>query len=156
MVYRSTSSNRSGKPVSRRQFGMTTGVAVLGTGLVGMALLDRPRTTLTTVSEAVSMGNPSNPTPAFFVRPVSGKHPGVVFWRADEVMTEAERDKARQLSEKGYAVLVIDRHSGDARSAPSDTYFATAWLEQHQQVNRKIGIGTPEWALRRLEPVIRV
>lgn len=135
---------------------MTAGVAVLGTGLVGMALLDRPRTVLTTVSETVLMGNPANPIPAFYVRPVSGKHPGVVIWRTAEAMTDAERDKARDLSEKGYAVLVIDHHRGDAPSIPSDAYFATSWLGQQQQVNTKAGIGTPEWALRRLGPVIRV
>lgn len=151
-----TSDYRRGRPVSRRQFGATTSVAVLGTGLVGLALMDQPGKALTTVGETVLMGDPANPIPAFFVRPTSGTHPGVLTWRSGDVMTEAERDEARELSAKGYAVLVLDRHSGDARSVPNDVHQATWWLKHQQQVNRQAGIGTPEWALLRLEPVRRI
>lgn len=147
---------RRGKPVSRRQFGATTSVAVLGTGLVGLALMDKPGKALTTVGQTVLMGDPASPIPAFYVRPTSGTHPGVLSWRSGDVMTEAERDEARELSAKGYAVLVLDRHSGDAPSVPNDVHQATWWLKHQQQVNRKAGIGTPEWALRRLEPITRV
>jgi 4-hydroxy-3-methylbut-2-enyl diphosphate reductase IspH len=30
------------------------------------------------------------------------------------------------------------------------------WLKQQQQVNMKAGVGTPEWAIQRLEPRVRV
>lgn len=156
MGYRSKPAKRSGAPVSRRQFGAASGLAVVGTGLVGMALLNEPGKTLATFGEMVSMGNSANPTKAFFVRPESGKHPGVVSWRESETMTESEQDKARELAAKGYAVLVVDRHSGDAPAVQSDAFLATWWLKQQQQVNLKEGIGTPDWALRRLEPVRRV
>ncbi len=155
MANRSTSRRRTGTTVSRRQFGATAGIAVIGTGILGMALLDKPRGTLATVGQPVSMGDPANPTMGYFVRPQSGKHPGVVSWRSGDTMTEADRDEARELAAKGYAVLVIDRSSGDARSVPNDARVATWWLK-HQQVNMKAGIGTPKWALNRLEPVRRV
>lgn len=151
-----TSDYRRGKPVSRRQFGTTTTVAVLGTGLVGLALMDQTGKALTTVGETVLMGDPASPVAAFYVRPTSGAHPGVVSWRKGDVMTEAERDEARELSAKGYAVLVLDRQSGDARWVANDVHQATWWLKHQQSVNMKVGIGTPEWALRRLEPATRV
>lgn len=156
MSYRATPGYRSGKPVSRRQFGTTTSVAVLGTGIVGLALLDKPRSSHTIVGETVSMGDPANPVTGFFVRPERGNYPGVMTWRSGEVMTEAERGEARDLSAKGYAVLVIDRHAGDARSATSDAHLANWWLRQQAQVNKAVGVGTPEWALARLEPAKRV
>lgn len=156
MTYRSGPDLRRGRPVSRRQFSLTTSVAVLGSGAVGLALLDKPRSEHTTVSQTVMMGDPSNPVPAFFVRPDKGKHPGVVTWRKGEVMTEEERAEARDLSAKGYAVLVIDHFSGDAKSAPYDAVLAMWWLKQQQQVNMKAGVGTPEWAIQRLEPRVRV
>jgi len=152
----STQDYSRGQPVSRRQFGMTTSVAVLGTGLVGLALMDQPGKALTTVGQSVLLGDPANPISAFFVRPTTGTHPGVVSWRKGDVMTEAERAEARDLSAKGYAVLVLDRHTGDALSAANDTHQAMWWLRHQQQVSKKAGIGTPEWALLRLEPVRRV
>lgn len=156
MTDRSTPEFRRGRPVSRRQFSLTTSVAVLGSGAVGLALLDRPRSEHTTVSQTVMLGDPANPTRAFFVRPEKGMHPGVVSWRKGESMTEDERAKARDLSAKGYAVLVIDHGSGEAASASYDAVLATWWLRQQKQVNVLKGIGTPEWALARLEPRVRV
>jgi hypothetical protein len=156
MANRSTSRRRAGQTVSRRQFGATAGIAVIGTGLVGMGLLDKPRGTFATIGQPVAMGDPANPTMGYFVRPQSGKHPGVVTWRSGEAMTEADRDAARELSAKGYAVVVIDRGSGDAASAFGDTRNATWFLKNQQQVNMDIGIGTPKWAEYRLEPVRRV
>jgi hypothetical protein len=155
MGYSSTSDSRLRRPVSRRQFGSTTTLAVLGTGVVGLALLDKPRSTYTTSGVNVSMGDPANPISAFFVRPVTGKHPAVVTWRSGQVMTEAERIEARELSEKGYAVLLIDHYAGDARSAVNDVHQATWWLKHQPEVNAKTGIGTLDWALLRLEPVTR-
>lgn len=156
MANRSTSRRRTGKPVSRRQFGATAGIAVLGTGIFGMAMLDKPRGSHATVGQPVAMGDPANPTMGYFVRPQSGKHPGVVTWRSGDTMTEADRDEARELSAKGYAVVVIDRSSGDAASAFGDTRNATWFLKNQQQVNTDIGIGTPKWAEWRLEPGRRV
>jgi hypothetical protein len=155
MVTRSTPDYRSARPVSRRQFGMTTGAAVVGAGLVGMALMDQPKA-LTTVGNPVQLGDPASPITAFFVRPTGGAYPGVLTWRSGDVMTEDERDEARELSEKGYAVLVLDRKGGSAQAAANDVHQATWWLKQQQQVDKLAGIGTPEWALLRLEPVKRV
>jgi len=67
-----------GQPVSRRQFGMTTNVAVLGTGLVGLALMEQPGKELTTTGQTVLVGDPASPISAFYVRPTTGTHPGVV------------------------------------------------------------------------------
>jgi hypothetical protein len=156
MTYRSSPDPRRGRLVSRRQFSLTTGVAVLGSGAVGLALLDKPRAAHTTIGSTVLMGDPANPTPAYFVRPEKGRHPGVVFWRKGETMTEDERAEARDLSEKGYAVLVIDHSAGNGRTVPYDAVLATWWLKQQQQVNARAGIGTPEWAKARLEPRVRV
>lgn len=156
MTYRSGPDLRRGRPVSRRQFSLTTSIAVLGSGAVGLALLDKPRASHAVVGQRVLIGDPANPTPAYFVRPEKGKHPAVVSWRKGETMTEDERAEARDLSEKGYAVLVIDHGSGDARSAPYDAVLATWWLKQQQQVNMREGVGTPEWAKARLERQIRV
>jgi hypothetical protein len=155
MAHRSKSRRRSGTPVSRRQFGATAGIAVLGTGIFGMAMLDKPRSTFATVGQPVSMGDPANPTMGYFVRPQSGKHPGVVTWRSGDTMTDTDRDEARELAAKGYAVLVVDRSSGDARWIPNDTNVALWWLK-HQPVNLKVGIGTPKWALNRLKLARRV
>lgn len=157
MNYNSRAESRLRKPVSRRQFGAaTTTVAMLGTGVVGLALLDKPGSTYATAGVDVQMGDPANPISAFFVRPLSGKHPGVVFWRSGQVMTDAERSEARELSEKGYAVLLIDHFAGDARVAANDVLQATWWLKHQPEVNAKKGIGTLDWALRRLEPATRV
>lgn len=156
MGTKSTQDFSRGQPVSRRQFGMTTGVTVLGTGLVGLALMDQPAKSLPTVDRAVLMGDPANPISALYVRPTSGTHPGVISWRKGDVMTAAEIAEARDLSAKGYVVLVLDRHTGDELSAANDTHQAMWWLRHQQQVDRKAGIGTPEWARLRLEPAKRV
>jgi hypothetical protein len=156
MANRSTSRRRTGNSVSRRQFGATAGIAVLGTGMLGMALLDKPRGTHATIGQPVAMGDPANPTMGYFVRPQSGKHPGVVTWRSGDAMTESDRDAARELSAKGYAVMVIDRSSGDAGAVFGDARNTLWFLKNEQQVNMDIGIGTPEWAERRLEPRGRV
>jgi methionyl-tRNA formyltransferase len=50
-------------------------------------------------------------------------------------------------------VLVVDRHGGDAQSVSGDAYLANWWLEQQREVDQKRGIGTPEWAELRLQPV---
>lgn len=147
---------RRGQPVSRRQFGVTTGATVLGAGVVGLALMDPPDQTLTTVGQNVMMGDPANPISAFFSRPTTGAHPGVISWSKGDVISEAERAEARDLSAKGYVVLVLDRHTGGELAAANDTHQAMWWLKHQKQVNGKAGIGTPEWALRRLEPVRRV
>jgi len=152
----STQDYRRAAPVSRRQFGMTTGVAVFGAGLTGLALMDPPDQSLPTAERSVLMGDPANPISAFYIRPVNGTHPGVITWRKGDVMTEAERAEARDLSAKGYAVLVLDRHTGDALSAANDTHQAMWWLRHQPQVSKAAAIGTPEWALRRLTKLERV
>ena len=151
----SSQNYRRGQPVSRRQFGVTTGATVLGAGVVGLALMDQPKA-LATVGQSVMMGDPANPISAFYVRPTTGAHPGVISWRKGDVMTEAELAEARDLSAKGYAVLVLDRHTGDALSAANDTHQAMWWMRHQQQVSKKAAIGTLEWARQRLEPATRV
>lgn len=53
---------------------------------------------------------------AFFVRPVDGAHPGIVFWPDIAGLRDAKKIMARRLAADGYAVLVVNQYY---RSAPA-------------------------------------
>jgi len=106
---------------------------------------------------------------AFFVRPASGKHPGIVTWPDIAGLRDAFRIMARRLAAQGYAVLVTNPYYRDA-PAPQfadfgafrsngdkvgawrqkltpdaimrDAKALTAWLDKRKEVDSARGIGS--------------
>lgn len=61
---------------------------------------------------------------AFFVHPVGGSHPGVLFWPDAIGLRDAKKAMARRLAGAGYAVLVVNQYYRSAR-LPLDIGFDT-------------------------------
>lgn len=108
---------------------------------------------------------------AFFVRPKSGKHPGIVTWPDIAGLREAFRVMARRLAGQGYAVLVANPYYRDgpapqfkdfdafrqqdgfekvtpwrdkltADSIGRDASALIGWLDARDEVDTARGVGT--------------
>ncbi len=88
--------------ISRRQFG----ALALGAGFV--AALPRLADAAETKGGDVTIKTPDGTCDAYFVHPVSGKHPGVLIWPDIFGLRPAFVQMATRLAESGYSVLVIN------------------------------------------------
>jgi len=138
-----TNSDQSAKKaLSRRQFGAITGAAAVAAGTPGIAQAASAASAATLAERTVQVDGIN----AYFIHPSKGAHPAVLSWRGSTGLGVSNRDTARRLAKKGYAVLVLDRDGGHAPSIESDAETALQWLETQPQIDTEIGIGTPEWA----------
>jgi len=93
---------RRANDVSRRQFG----AMALGAGVA--AALPRIAGAADTQGADVDIKTADGTADAYFVHPVSGKHPGVLIWPDIFGLRPAFKQMATRLAESGYAVLVIN------------------------------------------------
>ena len=89
--------------VSRREFGALSGVAGLS------VLLPIPAHAVPVAGKDVSVTTPDGNCDAYFVVPVSGRHPGVIVWPDIMGLRPAFRQMADRLAQSGYAVLVVNQ-----------------------------------------------
>jgi carboxymethylenebutenolidase len=88
--------------LTRRRFG------ALAVGASVMAALPRLANAAETRGADVDIKTPAGTADAFFVHPVSGKHPGVLIWPDIFGLRPAFKQMATRLAESGYSVLVIN------------------------------------------------
>ncbi len=88
--------------LTRRQFG----AMAIGAGLV--TGLPRLANAADTAGADVEVKTPAGTADAYFVHPVSGKHPGVLIWPDILGLRPAFKQMATRLAESGYSVLVIN------------------------------------------------
>ena len=101
--------------LNRRQFGMLSGVAAVG-ACAPMAGGGDGDVTLPAMSERqVSFTTDAGTMDGFFVAPVGGPSPAVLFWPDIASLREAKRNMARRLAGRGYAVLVVNPYYRDVQ-----------------------------------------
>ncbi|GAB5349039.1 dienelactone hydrolase family protein [Alteriqipengyuania sp. 357] len=162
--------------LNRRQFGALTGVAALG-ACAPIGAADGDSITVPALSERqVSFRTDAGTMDGFFVAPVSGSSPAVLFWPDIAGLREAKRDMARRLAGRGYAVLVVNpyyrdvageqfedfaafagndgfqkvrpwREKLDAQAVMADAAAAVAWLDTQAEVDTSRGIGTQGYCM---------
>ncbi len=138
-----TNSDHSAKKaLSRRQFGVISGAVAVAAGTPGIAQAANVASAATLTERKVQVGG----IDAYFIHPAKGAHPAVLSWRGSSELNVANRDTARRLAKKGYAVLVLDRDGAHAPSIEEDSKAALQWLEAQPQIDADTGIGTAEWA----------
>ena len=107
--------------LSRRNFGM------LGTGAAAFAALpgcmtgagtggETPLTGAVTKYQTVTITTPDGTADAFFVHPVTGRHPAVIMWPDIAGLRDAYKTMGTRLAAAGYAVLVVNQYY---RSSPA-------------------------------------
>ncbi|MEM8724123.1 MAG: hypothetical protein AAGE86_01240 [Pseudomonadota bacterium] len=142
------------KALSRRQFGAITGAAAVAAGTPGIAHAASPAASAKLTERSVSVARANGTVGGYFIHPSKGANPAVLSWRDSGALGEGTRNAARRLAKQGYAVLVLDRDSGDASSIEGDADAAVKWLEAQPHIDEK-RIGTPEWAAQRIESGVR-
>ena len=162
--------------MSRRQFGVLAGAAAMTTACqdVDVALPEGAGPELT--ESAISFDTDDGTLDAFFVHPVEGAHPAVVFWPDIASIRESKRNMARRLAGEGYAVLVLNPYYRDvageqfadfaafiaddgfakvrpwrekltADAVGRDASAAVGWLDAQTGVDTQRGIGTQGYCM---------
>lgn len=96
--------------LTRREFAALGAAAAL-TGCVGTSLgaaSPELKEGMVNITTADGMAD------AFFVHPVKGRHPGVIFWPDVAGLREVKKVMARRLAAAGHAVLVVNPYYRDA------------------------------------------
>ena len=162
--------------LNRRQFGALGGVAALG-ACAPMGAAGGNGGAVPALSErAVSFTTSAGTMDGFFVAPVSGSSPAVLFWPDIAGLREAKRTMARRLAGQGYAVLVVNPYYRDvageqfadfatfagnngfqkvrpwrekltAEAIMADAKAAVAWLDTQAEVDSSRGIGTQGYCM---------
>ncbi|MGM0631896.1 MAG: dienelactone hydrolase family protein [Pseudomonadota bacterium] len=96
--------------LTRRDFGRLTAGAALGMMLPPLANAQQ------TTGSDVMIETPDGEADAYFVRPSSGSHPGVLIWPDILGLRPAFRQMGLRLAEAGYSVLVVNPFYRDARA----------------------------------------
>jgi carboxymethylenebutenolidase len=94
--------NVRSRGLSRRQFSAIT----LGATLV--AAMPPVANAAETTESDVDIKTPDGTTDAYFVRPSTGTHPGVLVWPDIFGLRPAFRQMGKRLAESGYSVLVVN------------------------------------------------
>jgi len=121
--------NREFGQVSRRAFA-AVGAAGAFAALTGTA----GATPLKVAATRVTVATPSGSVGGLFIAAGEGRHPGVVMWAAPDA-----EPIARNLAERGFAVLLVDssRHAAaDPRSINREAKALVAWLADQPAVDR--------------------
>ncbi len=163
--------------ISRRQFTALSGAAVL-TACAPTAATSKASQTggLDLTENTVTFDTADGTMDAFFVHPVQGEHPAVIFWPDIASLRESKRNMARRLAGEGYAVLVMNpyyrdvageqfadfasfaanggfakvkpwRAKLDADAIGRDARATVAWLDQQAAVDTARGIGTQGYCM---------
>lgn len=86
--------------VSRRDF------TALSVAAAGLGLAATPAAALEVTESDVTIKTPDGSCDAAFIRPTSGKHPGVLIWTDIFGLRPTFREMGKRLAAEGYAVLV--------------------------------------------------
>ncbi len=161
--------------LNRRQFGALTGAAALG-ACAPMAGGGSDISLPAMAERQVSFQTSAGTMDGFFVAPVSGPSPAVLFWPDIAGLREAKRNMARRLAGRGYAVLVVNPYYRDvageqfadfaafindggfqkvkpwrekltAEAIMADARAATGWLDTQKEVDTARGIGTQGYCM---------
>ena len=90
------------RDLTRRQFG----AMALGASLA--AMLPKPAHAMQSAGAEVDIKTPDGVADAYFVHPLTGRHPGVLMWPDIFGLRPAFKAMATRLAESGYSVLVIN------------------------------------------------
>ena len=161
--------------LSRRQFGMLGGIAVLAACNPGEGMAEDGKAPPLTES-TVSFATPDGTMDGFFVHPAEGAHPAVLLWPDIAGIREAKRVMARRLAAQGYGVLVANPYYRDAKgeiwqdfadfagndgwpkaremrghlnaeAIMRDAAAAIGWLDTQQAVDTARGVGTQGYCM---------
>ncbi len=162
--------------LNRRQFGMLSGIAAVG-ACAPMANDGNNNVKTPALSERqVSFSTDAGTMDGFFVAPVGGPSPAVLFWPDIAGLREAKRNMARRLAGRGFAVLVVNPYYRDvsgqqfedfadfagnsgfqkvnpwrekltAAAIMADASAAVGWLDSQDEVDTSRGIGTQGYCL---------
>lgn len=164
--------------ISRRRFAVLTGAAAVAACAPEAANGAGTGTTAenTLAESTVSFATADGTMDAFFVHPIEGRHPAVIFWPDIASIRDSKRNMARRLAAEGYSVLVLNpyyrdvageqfedfaafignggfkavgpwRAKLDADSIGRDASSAVAWLDQQAAVDPGKGIGTQGYCM---------
>jgi carboxymethylenebutenolidase len=130
--------------LDRRRF------AVLGAGAVTMASVPgciakvADQTPGVPVSgRAVTVTTPDGVTDAWYVTPVTGKHPAVIMWPDIAGLRDAYKTMATRLAGAGYAVLVVNHYYRGAKAPVLDSLVAWRTPEGQAKLKPLIAEITP-------------
>lgn len=93
---------QNGGQLNRRQFGKLTAAAGFA------ALLPSVANAKQVTESDVEITTPDGVTDAYYVRPSSGKYPGILIWPDILGLRPAFRAMGKRLAEAGYSVLVVN------------------------------------------------
>jgi carboxymethylenebutenolidase len=152
--------------VTRREFG---GV-IFGTGLAMM--LPQVVNAVAVTESDVTVTTPDGTADCYFVHPVTGTAPAIVFWPDIFGLRPAMRQMGKRLAESGYSVLVVNPfyRVQKAPTAPdgaktvikqlmplaqglnetthmTDARAFIAWLDKQPSVNRNRKVGTQGYCM---------
>lgn len=166
--------------LNRRQFGLLTGTLAGGAAIGACAPMtgsgDGDISLPAMTERKVSFPTSAGTMDGFFVAPVSGPSPAVLFWPDIASLREAKRSMARRLAGRGYAVLVVNPYyrdvegeqfadfadfagSGgfqkvrpwraklDADAIMADAMAAVDFLDSQAEVDTARGIGTQGYCM---------
>lgn len=101
---------RLGGRLNRREFGILTAAAVLG------SLLPAISNAADVIETDVEVTTPDGVADCYFVHPAEGAHPAVLMWPDILGLRPAFRAMGKRLAQSGYAVLVVNPFYRNARS----------------------------------------
>ncbi len=101
---------RLGGRLNRREFGILTSAAILG------SLLPAISNAADVIETDVEVTTPDGVADCYFVHPAEGAHPAVLMWPDILGLRPAFRAMGKRLAQSGYAVLVVNPFYRDARS----------------------------------------
>ncbi len=101
---------RLGGRLNRREFGILTSAAVLG------SLLPAISNAADVIETDVEVTTPDGVADCYFVNPAEGAHPAVLMWPDILGLRPAFRAMGKRLAQSGYAVLVVNPFYRNARS----------------------------------------
>lgn len=164
--------------LNRRQFGALGGMAALAacTPAASGSQGDGEAAPPALAEESASFETADGTMDGFFVHPVSGPAPAVLFWPDIAGLREVKRNMARRLAGSGYAVFVANpyyrdvagqqfedfadfagnggfqkvkpwREKLDAEAIMRDATAAVAWFDAQDAVDSARGVGTQGYCM---------
>lgn len=162
--------------LNRRQFGALGGMAAMAACTPAVPGGGGEATLPAVTEESLGFATRDGTMDGFFVHPVSGPAPAVLFWPDIAGLREAKRNMARRLASHGYAVFVANpyyrdvagqqfedfadfagndgfrqvapwRAKLDAAAIMRDARAAIAWLDGQEAVDSERGVGTQGYCM---------
>jgi len=100
----------NGGKINRRDF------SKMGAAALMMAMLPKIASAKSVRESTVEIPTPDGISDCYFVRPSTGKHPGVILWPDIKGLRPVYTVMAKRLAEAGYSVLVVNPYYRDAKA----------------------------------------